>query len=364
MASPTYVSKQEFNEILDWCCKELGISAQELQKTPIEKMQLLCNEFKSKIVSSLGNSFSNSNKVTSELLENKYTSDQQNVYKVGAVFLYQLRSFLTQDEIIFNIGHYYKDEYGTQQLGNKFVEQNEIFDIKSLKGKITKAGFVIDKNLINVGTSNIITKNQNNLIKQVFYYAKAEYNDTNSMEIITKSNGHEHKAYHNKRADVDALIMLSGTKRRITYYYLLNTGETMQYNNGWLYEWTNSYIAAYGSVALQNSMINPLTPLNDLMNNSSRDNIQGIKGGDYKGKVNGRQRQIQAKLDNSKIISLINIYNSVTEIGDAINNFGIIYKSRGFQKNLSSKFASMFTSSDLNNRCDALINRKLRNLFI
>lgn len=359
MASPTYVSKQEFNEILDWCCKELGISAQELQKTPIEKMRLICNEFKTQIMRSLGNSSS----VTSELLENNYTSNQQNIYKVGAVFLYQLRSFLTQDEIIFNIGHYYKDKNGTQHLGNKYVEQNEIFSIKSLKGKITKAGFVIDKNLINVKTTDIINKNQNNLIKQVLNYAEARYDDLGLVETVIKSNGHKHKAYHNRKADEDALIMLSGSKHRITYYYLLDMNKTMQYNNGWLYEWANNYIAINGSVALETSMYHPTTPLKKLMRSSQRDNIQGLMGGDYKGKVNGRQRQIQSKLDNSKIISLINIYNSVIEIGEAINGFGTTYKSRGFQKELSSKFASAFTNTKINTQCDALINKQLKQLF-
>ena len=359
MASPTYVDKQEFNEILDWCCKELSISAQAANKTPIAKMQLICNEFKTQIMHSLGDSSS----VTSELLENNYTSNQQNIYKVGAVFLYQLRSFLTQDEILFNIGHYYKDKNGTQHLGNKYVEQNDIFNIKSLKGKITKAGFVIDKNLINVKTTDIINKSQNNLIKQVLNYAEARYDDLGLVETVIKSNGHKHKAYHNRKADEDALIMLSGSKHRITYYYLLGYSETIQYNKGWLYEWTNNYIAKNGSVALQRSMYHPTTPLRDLMLSSKRNNIQGLMGGDYKEKVNGRQRQIQSKLDNSKIISLINIYNSVTKIGEAINHYGTIYKSRVFQKELSSKFASTFTNAAINTRCDALINRQLRQLF-
>lgn len=362
MTTEEYLSKEELIEVLDWCCEQLGIEADLAEKSPIEKMLIFCKEFRTQLGYEILET-----EVTAEMLKNSYRKSQQSIYLAGTIFIFQLRSFLTQEDLLFNVGYWFTDDKAkTTRLASNFVNQKEIFSIKNIQGSITKEGFKIKEHLKNVESTKILSAEASNVIMQVLNYGNFTRYTKKPQEFVIKTNGHRHKAYHKNAPDTNVLVTFSGKNATENYYYnLVNRGTQINFNNGWLYEWASTYIANQGLRNLKNSMLKePETPLSELMNTvAKRENIQGLQGGDYKGKINGQQRQIQAKLNNAKIISLNNIYTSIVNIEKALTAWGTVYKSRGFKKELSSKFAQTFTNEKLNNQCDNLINKKLKELF-
>ena len=78
----------------------------------------------------------------------------------------------------------------------------------------------------------------------------------------------------------------------------------LNFNRGWLYEWFNAYIQDEESyLELQTSLkAGGNTPLKKMMNASAskRERIEGRKGGDF---IEKGGRQIQAKMENQKILT-------------------------------------------------------------
>ena len=139
MTTEEYLSKEALVEVIYWCCEQLGIEADLAEKSPIEKMLIFCKEFRTQLGYEILET-----KVTAKMLENSYKKSQQSIYLAGTVFIFQLRSFLTQEDLLFNVGYWFTDEKTeTTRLASNFVNQKEIFYVKDMPGSITKEGFKI-----------------------------------------------------------------------------------------------------------------------------------------------------------------------------------------------------------------------------
>ena len=239
---------------------------------------------------------------------------------LGATLLFQLRTLITGESLQFVIG----GSTSKDVLKEGVYSQDEIFSLlgmSNLKINFNEAQVQLQNQLEALGKLDFANNNLMNKWKKIMEYAFSEdYN--NEIPLPDSSTTDKDRFYRKKEKDVNVYFKFTTTsdKRRIsTYYYLINKNPKtrddlksmgLAYDKGWLYQW----VKMRQRIPIDE---NSNTPLLNLMTAKTtfRENIPGIKGGDY-----GLN---QYKFQNARIIR----FNNMKEIligGGRDNYKGII----------------------------------------
>lgn len=177
--------------------------------------------------------------------------DISNILKSGLKFVYYLRQFLTQEEMIFLYSFKTK-------TGKNIVKEVTLTDIfQNIKVDMTNQMFEIQKLVQEIGIEHKKRKrlniNLNTFLNKIIHLGTvAKYADVDNPQTggsltekyITSKAGHLHQLYQKKAYDKNVYVFYAEgktsnkTRQRIFqrgYYY--NALQNKYYNEGWLVEW-------------------------------------------------------------------------------------------------------------------------------
>ena len=250
--------------------------------------------------------------------KHKENDNIEKIILLGTSLLFQLRTLITGESLQFVIG----GSTSKDVLKEGVYSQDEIFSLlgmSNLKINFNEAQVQLQSQLEALGKLDFANNNLMNKWKKIIEYAFSEdYNN----ETPLPDSSEKDRFYRKKGKDVNVYFKFTTTsdKRRIsTYYYLINKNPKtrddlksmgLAYDKGWLYQW----VKMRQRIPIDE---NSNTPLLNLMTAKTtfRENIPGIKGGDY-----GLN---QYKFQNARIIR----FNNMKEIligGGRDNYKGII----------------------------------------
>lgn len=260
------------------------------------------------------------------------------IMQMGAIYIFEVRHFLLNDEIEFSIGGLYTDkESGQTSLAEKRLSQREM--LQSIRASLSSKAVVLQGSLENF-TSYEVEKN--NILIQLWNQVleATDVSDfTYTKGITTKCllPGKRTRFYQNPNADQQVWLRFVGKSHRIMTYYLKN-GQANFFNKGWLYEWFRSYTITEEHINnLQNSLARgSVEPMMEKM-----DSVAGYKGGDYS--LGDNKGSVQAKYGNDQIISFTSILRVIFEINEIL----LLYKDQNLQnlEKMAKQLFDLFTDS-------------------
>lgn len=253
----------------------------------------------------------------------------------GTQLIYSLRSFITNEDIIFHFGT--QDNKG--RLVHAYVPQEQV--LKSLS-QISKKGIglttKLERELIQINRKEKVYSYFEKKWNRIEYLARAQYTTGKNIDKIDtrKENAKRaHWAYQSQKKDSMVYIRFNG-KGGYTRYYNLNGGHTsadlIYFNNGWLWEWYDE-IYHNSSEDYLNRVHNSLNQgsLKLVFTNKEKDSISGTKQGDWR---TLKGQEIQNKYNNSKIISYNNILQIMYELTHTLELF--ISSAKNHDKNTNN----------------------------
>lgn len=329
-----YISYNDLIPIFEQSARQLLSEEKMLMMPPLEQIKMLCYSFQS-------------------ALKNP-NIDQQQTYLLGAQIVFQLRSYLLQEEIYFSIGATSPDG---QQLSSKMLTQNEL--LKNLQANLKSRAIELNSALENFDTSNI--SNLSDLWSKVINASTFDWNSDISYEKKMYTTSRRAKRYVYKKPDPDTNVWVRyytrQKKRYLTHYYDKGNFDLIAYNHGWLYEWFQEYMQdRQNALALQAAFLTSSTPLQEMMKGVQRENIAGFKGGDY---IDAMGRQVQAKLGNKRIIPFKSIESVIGKILSIIH----LYENTNNYQDMAQKLANLFTDTrTLNQSYDKVVDSILSQL--
>lgn len=332
-----YISYNDLIPLFQWGAQTLLSEEYILTMTPLQQIKSLCYAFQS-------------------ALKNP-NADQQQVYLLGAQIVFQLRSYLLQEEIYFSIGATSPDG---QQLSSKMMAQDEIF--KYLQANLRSRSIELNSAIESFDSNNV--SDLSYLWSKVVNAATFDWDEGYSeKKMYTTSRRAKRYVYRKPNPDLNVWVRYytRQKKRYLTHYYDKGNFDLVAYNHGWLYEWFQEYMQdRQNALALQAAFATSATPLEDLMSGVSRENIAGFKGGDY---IDALGRQVQAKLGNKRIISFKSIETVINNILSIIQFYETNVKSASNAQQMAQKFANLFTDTrTLNQSYDTIVDSILSQL--
>lgn len=237
--------------------------------------------------------------------------------------IYQLRSFITGEEITFYLAA--KSQDGTYQSSAFFSQEEILRSLSQTRRSAIGVSMALQKELINKNNDTFMKKHRKNMWQQVEYLAEPSpiTEDAHKIDIRKSKSKSPHWAYQSQKKDTNVYVSQHG-KTRLKYYDTLGKGrkEHLQlFNNGWLWEWYNSIL--YGEDDMVYAIVSQ-----DIQKGSikfiirQQDYIAGTKQGDFRDYLG---RQIQSKYGNNKIIS----YNNIRNIIYSLQNALVLYIQEG-----------------------------------
>lgn len=237
------------------------------------------------------------------------------VIKYGTTLIFQLRKFITGESLYFVLAGTTKN----QALREKTYSQEEIFSQENLNtnfrvsfsnAQIELAGCIEKLSALDLAEESLASQ-----WKKVL-----EYGFTSDYKKEEPIGDGQDNAYHKASPDINVYMKFSNTGRRktLTYYYMTHgqipkSREDLihgkSYDRGWMYQW----LKMNQGVEINDSSFTPLLPLMTA-DSSVRENIAGIKSGDY-----GLE---QYKYRNRRVITFNNMIDILT--GEKRNYLGII----------------------------------------
>lgn len=295
---------------------------------------------------------------------NNYFSDidkqgDKKIYELGMRFVFQLRSFLLNEEIIFSIGA----TSPKGELSIREVHQSELF--QHIHVNLEKQSVRINEELERFD-KNYIDQVQSKYWQQIVDAASFDWDgdEKYTSKFLATSSKRKRKIYKKSSPDVNVWVRYYMTRTKalmIVKYYNKGGDNFMNFNEGWLYEWFLDYIYSKqdGMQTLAESLKTE-TPLRPIMEGANRENIAGYKGGDIQ-TLTGKQ--IQAKKGNNKIITFNSIKKVISETLSIIDIYEKHIMDPGAAQILGEKFAQLFThesilkntNKDMNNIVDDII---------
>lgn len=295
-------------------------------------------------------------KLYTKLLESKNRVDQNNAYVLGANIIFNLRKFITGQDINLLEGAitpntHYQLEVGVYPITELLKNPSNY--------KITDKGFeVIMTQLKNLEDDQykLLDDDRDKVWEKImeatdingtndFHYKKASEkadatsHDSKNNEIrLFKRRRWDNRIYYSYKANKTAEGEERNINEKAYSYYDMGKQDFQYFNNGWLFErfmskWMNATIE-------QKAVISDMF-LGKKRNGVLRifmgkgDTIEGIKGGDFR----SDGIEYQAKYGNPKIISLINIRETITKIQEFLSE----YAKDNNLNNLYKNFARLFT---------------------
>lgn len=277
--------------------------------------------------------------------------------QMGAIYIFEVRHFLLDDEIIFSVGGLYSDKNGgTAKLAEKRLSQREM--LQSIRASLSSKAIVLEGSLEKFVPENV---EKNSLLIQMWNQILeatdvSDFTYTRGITTRCLLPGKKTRFYQNPNADQQVWLRFVGKSHRIITYYLKN-GEVNFFNKGWLYEWFRAYTITEEHINnLQNSLAHgSIEPIIRKM-----DSVAGYKGGDYS--LGNRVGSVQAKYGNDQIISFTSILRVIFEINEILE----LYKTKNPQdlemmaKRLFDLFTDPSTEQSLSLGVDQTIDRILQ----
>ena len=181
--------------------------------------------------------------------------------------------------------------------------------------------------------------------KKAILCAVEQLTENYKNEELVDDQGAEGSLYHKKKPDINVYMKFSnrGRRKTLTYYYMSHTKPTTRedldpskaYDRGWMYQWLKMH---YSNIEIDDSSKTPLLKLMS-QQSSFRENVAGIKGGDY-----GIE---QYKYRNRRIITFRNMINILKGGGKyigLINSLEELLKTQHSPEDAFSHLVQDFTT--------------------
>lgn len=312
--------------------------------TAAQQLLALCEIFTNKVI------FSKNSKSTSMRRKKNTGVERSDLLIYGARLIYQLRSFLTQEEIIFHIGVKSQGKYSNSaKIPQSVIMEN----FTALGGNKRAVGltYQLEKQLTQANSND--TVHFINKWKRIELLASVSPKDSyieSGMYIQDKSE----KAFQllqKKTADMKVYYTIKqlpgeGDRKAIrSKYYNLESG-MYGFNDGWLWEWYDTIYNSKDAFTILN--IHHSIDAGDLEPLFlTSDNIPGIKQGDYLSRMG---QQVQDKYNNEKIIS----YNSIIEIMNELTNLLRTYVLEGQSEMAANKLTNYLQTKFIPNASEGV----------
>lgn len=263
--------------------------------------------------------------ILNQLAQNKTNHLQddatQSVLKQGLEFVYYLREFVTQEEMIF----IYTYRINNKQIESKEVSLRELFANVSIQQQF----FALQKSLAALGKIHEMVNLHHKVTLKEFQekiltlgtvapgsYGKDEVNKATKFFIQSLRNN-RHRLYQKLTDDTHVYVAYIGARHARNYYY--NKRAKNYYNEGWLNEWSRRIYEAEDEASM-NYVANYKKQRSIARLIFGIDNNPGSLGGDiqhlirYDDGTTIRQ-QLQLKTDlNRHIISFTQLLNTLIQI--------------------------------------------------
>ncbi len=298
--------------------------------TAAQQLLALCEIFTNKVI------FSKNSSTTSMRRKKNTEVERSDLLVYGARLIYQLRSFLTQEEIIFHIGVKSQGKYSSSaKIPQSVVMEN--FTALGGSKKAVGLTYKLEKQLTQANSND--TMHFINKWKRIELLASVSPKDsyTESGMYIQDKSEKAFQLLQKKTADMKVYYTIKqlpgeGDRKAIrSKYYNLESG-MYGFNDGWLWEWYDTIYNSKDATTILN--IHHSIDAGDLEPLFlTSDNIPGIKQGDYLSRMG---EQVQDKYNNEKIIS----YNSIIEIMNELTNLLRVYVLEGQSEMAANKLTS------------------------
>lgn len=308
-------------------------------------------------------------KITESLLSiiktsntSKNTKSQEIIYPIAMRFIYQLRTFLLDEEIVLSVGI----TSPSGDLTQKVIEQNQY--LKNLRINLKEQSIEFSRQL-----SGWRKRKENKFIRQLGA-TKDLVEQTDLWRVIHTSSyftwepGMDpsgeiegHVAYQKPTSDTDVWATYDGENHLISRYY----GQSKKFfNYGWLYEWFSSMVQTEEGIQALQDAWNSLTPLQPLMERYSQDTIPGHQGGDYDDTLRGVRVQSKYQ-NNSTLASFHLIEKTLINISQALSQYMSIVNADIAEEGLAQELMKIFLGkkAPLNNSYDKIAENMINKLI-
>ena len=258
----------------------------------------------------------------------KYTKEDLIVNNTENAFLqlmtfsgqlvYQIRSLLLKEDIDYFLGGQSSDG---SQLYTKILPQSAI--LNNIKADLNSGAVLLKAELEKFTNQDKVAKHINFLWQQIQSLSDISYSNKEALSektifayTFTNKSGktiNAYRHYYQKPTNDKNVFMRYKNQRtkKEKYSYYNKDGKMFFFNNGWLYEWFQDYLAQHGFSKLASSLIDNQS-LSVMMKKTDR--VEGYKGGDF---MIGKQ-QIQAKFKNLRIISFKSVITVLTNLKEGL----------------------------------------------
>lgn len=263
------------------------------------------------------------------------------IIRRGTALIFQLRTFLTGHKITFLIG----GTAGSNTLKEKEYSQDLLFgnDLSNLyinlnKGEVELSSALEKLNSLEDSNGTLSQQWANIINYALVKNYKTEGEPYGSYESSSSGSDEnkQHIVYKKSEADISVYYkwVKDNKKNRLDYYYNFKEHfsqitskkdfqDMRSYDRGWLYQW--------GKIKEHEDNLiieTGLKPLHEFMKTSFRENVPGIRGGDY---IKGTLNEQYKYTSNSRIITITNIKNLLNGGGRGSASFiGIIPSIKNF----------------------------------
>lgn len=333
MAINTYefITQQDLKNIFGETSEIFLKSSEEMWATPINSIKSMCDLFMKLI--------------------NLPNANMEEIYKFGFLIIKSTREFLLQESIDYIIGATSPDGTG---LSFEKISSKDLFN--HIEIDLNNEIIQLESNIEKYNPDKRNKRYSNSWSKVLKYGIHNKYNAKIIERIPQSKNPKEtREIYRTTDPDTNVYIGFSG---KLKLYYYNRVVDFLNYNKGWLFEWYMAYVTNGHYFEMIQSLQKPDEQLFDLMWNSSRENISGVKGGDF---IWGKQ-QYQAKMNNQQIITFKQIKKVVKDIQNNINKYSNINTDQNKEK-MAKGFMDIFTHKEtLNKSYDKTLNGILKQL--
>lgn len=246
-------------------------------------------------------------------------SNIKTLFIMGAEYLYKVRQFFLNDTIYFTSGYTYTDEDGVRKLGEHQFNQDEM--LKMIRASVSQTAIVLENSLKEAHAA-AVSANLSQIWTKVERWASERETAEPAGETLRSDGKGTTQWFQSVDTDINVFFRFKGKTRGVVKYYGGIEGKGFGFNNGWLYEWIKSEEGAETLGFLDEAMEEAQpTPLDPLFKGHKVDAVQGLRGGDYGTTKNGDTVTEQAKYGNKRIISFINILNSIQQVNNTLEKF-------------------------------------------
>lgn len=278
--------------------------------------------------------------MTQSTAANRQNNDNGVIVTLGTILIFQLRQFITNESLQFVLAGTTRDK----QLKEKTYDQDVIFNKANLNNlRISFANAQVEL-ASQIEKLSALENADSSLMAQWKKVLEYGFTENYQKEELVDDKGAEGSLYH-KEKDINVYMKFSnrGRRKTLTYYYMSHIKPTSRddldsskaYDKGWMYQWLKMH---YDNIEIDDSSKAPLLKLMS-QKSSIRENVAGIKGGDY-----GIE---QYKYRNRRIITFRNMLNILKGDGNyvgLINSLEELLKTQNSPETAFSHLVQDFTT--------------------